>query len=44
MGAFLGPLFAVGFMLWLANDIKVVLRLGVVPAFIAVILLVVAVD
>ncbi len=31
-------------MLWLANDIKVVLRLGVVPAFIAVILLVVAVD
>ena len=43
VGAFLGPLFAVAFMAWLANDLKAVLWVAVVPAFIAVILLVVAV-
>lgn len=42
IGAFLGPLLAVAFMLWLANDIKAVLWVAVVPAFIAVLLLIVA--
>jgi MFS family permease len=43
VGAFIGPLLAVGFMLWFANDIKAVMWVAVVPAFIAVGLLFVAV-
>lgn len=43
VGAFLGPLLAVLFMLWLANDIKTILWIAVLPAFIAVLLLIVAV-
>ena len=43
VGAFIGPLLAVAFMAWLANDIKAVLWVAVVPAFLAVLLLVVAV-
>lgn len=39
VGAFIGPLLAVGFMLWFANDLKTVLWLAVIPAFIAVLLL-----
>jgi len=39
VGALLGPLLAVLFMLWLANDIRAVMWLAVVPAFIAVTLL-----
>lgn len=38
-GALIGPLLAVGFMVWLANDIRAVLWVAVVPAFIAVALL-----
>ncbi len=44
VGAFVGPLLAVAFMIWLANDIKAVLWAGVVPAFLAVFLLIVAVQ
>ncbi|MDK9705473.1 MAG: MFS transporter [Desulforhopalus sp.] len=44
VGAFVGPLLAVAAMLWLANDIKAVLWIAVVPAFLAVFLLIVAVD
>jgi MFS family permease len=40
VGAFLGPLLAVVFMVWLASDIRSVLWVGVVPAFLAVALLV----
>lgn len=40
VGAFVGPLLAVAFMAWLANDIKAVLWIAVVPAFIAVALLI----
>lgn len=40
IGAFVGPLIALVFMVWLANDIRSVLWVGVVPAFIAVALLV----
>ncbi len=43
VGAFIGPLLAVAFMAWLANDIKAVLWVAVVPAFLAVMLLAVAV-
>ena len=43
VGAFLGPLLAVAFMIWLANDIKSVLWIAVIPAFLAVFLLIVAV-
>ena len=39
MGAVIGPLLALGFMLWLANDIRAVLWVAVLPAFIAVTLL-----
>lgn len=42
VGAFVGPLLAVAFMIWLANDIKAVLWIAVVPAFLAVLLLIVA--
>lgn len=41
VGALLGPLLAVGFMLWLADDIRAVMWIAVVPAFIAVALLVI---
>lgn len=40
-GAFIGPLLAMVFMLWFANDIKAVMWVAVVPAFAAVILLMV---
>jgi MFS family permease len=40
VGAFIGPLAAVAFMVWLANDIRAVLWVAVVPAFVAVVLLV----
>ncbi len=43
VGAFVGPLLAVAFMIWFANDIKAVLWVAVLPAFIAVILLIVGV-
>ncbi len=43
VGAFIGPLMAVVFMIWLANDIRAVLWLAAVPAFIAVFILIVAV-
>jgi MFS family permease len=38
-GAVIGPLLAAGFMIWLANDIRAVLWVAVVPAFMAVALL-----
>lgn len=41
VGALLGPLLAVVFMIWLANDIRAVMWLAVVPAFISVALLVI---
>ncbi len=40
-GAFLGPVLAVVFMIWFANDIKAVMWVAVVPAFFAVALLMV---
>lgn len=43
IGAFLGPLAALAFMAWLANNIKLVLWVAVVPGFLAVLLLLVAV-
>lgn len=42
VGAFIGPLLAVIFMLWFANDIRLVLWVAVLPAFVAVLLLIVA--
>jgi MFS family permease len=39
VGALLGPLLAVAFMIWLAHDIRAVMWLAVVPAFFAVALL-----
>ena len=39
IGALLGPLLAVAFMIWLANDIRAVMWIAVIPAFIAVALL-----
>lgn len=39
VGALLGPLLAVVFMIWLADDIRAVMWIAVVPAFIAVALL-----
>jgi MFS family permease len=42
VGAFIGPLLAVVFMILFANDIKAVLWIAVIPAFIAVFLLIVA--
>lgn len=44
IGAFLGPLLAVLLMLWLNNDIKTVLWVAVVPAWLAVVLLILAVN
>ena len=43
VGAFIGPLLAVIFMIWFTNDIRAVLWVAVVPAFIAVFLLIIAV-
>ena len=43
VGAFIGPLLALLFMFWFANDIQAVLWIAVVPAAAAVILLIVAV-
>jgi MFS family permease len=43
VGAFLGPLFAVLLMAWLADDLRAVLWVGVIPAFLAVMVLAVAV-
>jgi MFS family permease len=43
VGAFVGPLIAIAFMIWLVNDIKAVLWVAVLPAFIAVLLLIVGV-
>lgn len=40
IGAFVGPLLAVAFMAWLANDLRAVLWVAVVPAVMAVALLV----
>jgi MFS family permease len=40
VGAFIGPLTALAFMIWLANDIRAVLWVAVLPAFIAVALLI----
>lgn len=44
VGAFLGPLLALGLMVWLANDIKTVLWVAVVPAFLSVLLLLLGVQ
>ncbi len=44
VGAFVGPLLAVAFLAWFANDIRVVLWVAVVPAFISVGLLVFGVS
>ncbi|MBN2889732.1 MAG: MFS transporter [Deltaproteobacteria bacterium] len=43
VGAFIGPVLAVAFMIWFANDIKAVLWVAVLPAFISVFLLIVGV-
>jgi len=40
VGAFMGPGLAIVFMVWLANDIEAVLWVAVVPAFVAVALLI----
>jgi MFS family permease len=40
IGAFVGPLLAVAFMAWFANDLRTVMWVAVVPAFVAVALLV----
>ena len=41
VGALLGPLLAVGLMLWLAGDVRTVMWFGVLPAVLAVLVLVV---
>jgi MFS family permease len=41
VGALIGPLLAVALMIWLVNDIRTVMWIAVVPAFIAVALLLV---
>jgi MFS family permease len=43
IGAFLGPILAVAFMAWLANNIRTVFWVAVIPAFISVGLLVLGV-
>lgn len=40
VGALLGPLLAVVFMIWLADDLRAVMWLAVVPAFISVAILI----
>jgi MFS family permease len=44
VGAFLGPLLALIFMAWFSNDIKAVLWVAVVPALLAVLVLVAGVS
>jgi len=44
VGAFIGPLLAIGLMALLANDIRMVLWVAVIPAVLAVIFLVVGVE
>jgi MFS family permease len=44
VGAFLGPLLALLFMFWWANDIKAVLWIAVAPALLAVVVLLVGVS
>lgn len=44
VGAFIGPLLALSLMLLLANDIKAVLWVAVIPGFLAVLLLVMGVS
>lgn len=44
VGAFLGPLLAIGLMFWFADDIRSVLWFAVPPAFLALALLVAAVP
>lgn len=44
IGAFIGPITAMAFMVWLANDIRAVLWVAVIPAFVAVALLVLGVK
>jgi MFS family permease len=39
IGAFVGPLLAVIFLMWFANDVRPVMWMAVVPAFVAVALL-----
>ncbi len=43
VGAFVGPLLAIGLMYWFANDIRAVFWVAVIPAFLAVSLLIVGV-
>ncbi len=43
VGAFLGPMLALAFMAWFSNDIKSVMWVAVLPAFLSVLLLLVAV-
>jgi MFS family permease len=40
IGAFIGPLLAVAFMVWFANDIRAVMWIAVVPAFVTVAILI----
>nr|WP_322110888.1 MFS transporter [Steroidobacter gossypii] len=44
VGAFLGPLFAIGLMMLLANDVRAVFWIAAIPAFIAVAILWLAVK
>jgi MFS family permease len=44
VGAFIGPSIAVIFMIWFTNNIRAVLWVAVVPAFIAVFILMIAVH
>ena len=44
VGAFIGPLMAIVFMIWFANDIRAVLWVAVPPAIIAVFLLIATVH
>jgi MFS family permease len=44
LGAFIGPLTAMAFMVWLTSDIRAVLWVAVVPALVAVALLVLGVK
>ncbi|SEM70363.1 Predicted arabinose efflux permease, MFS family [Syntrophus gentianae] len=44
VGAFLGPVFAVAFMAWFSNDIRLVFWVAVFPAFVSVALLMLGVH
>jgi MFS family permease len=41
LGALIGPLLAVGLMLWFGNDLRPVMWIAVLPAFIAVVVLII---